>query len=148
MCLSRTVEVVPVVVDDDFFPFVVPPKVCRPFALTTKRNTRVVRAEEREEEEEEEEEAPEEKRRRARFDTEEELLRGETTFACACCAVPVVGATGGVTPMVSKANKKNGATLSKRIDLKLSFTFYLHTQDYLLLSHSVVDTRAVVDIRL
>ena len=33
-------------------------------------------------------------------------------------------------------------------DLKLSFTFYLHTQDYLLLSHSVVDTRAVVDIRL
>ena len=106
MCLSRTVEVVPVVVDDDFFPFVVPPKVCRPFALTTKRNTRVVRAEEREEEEEEE--APEEKRRRARFDTEEELLRGETTFACACCAVPVVGATGGVTPMVSKANKKNG----------------------------------------
>ena len=148
MCLSRTVEVVPVVVDDDFFPFVVPPKVCRPFALTTKRNTRVVRAEEREEEEEEEE-APEEKRRRARFDTEEELLRGETTFAsCACCAVPVVGATGGVTPMVSKANKKNGATLSKRIDLKLSFTFYLHTQDYLLLSHSVVDTRAVVDIRL
>ena len=147
MCLSRTVEVVPVVVDDDFFPFVVPPKVCRPFALTTKRNTRVVRAEEREEEEEEEE-APEEKRRRARFDTEEELLRGETTFACACCAVPVVGATGGVTPMVSKANKKNDATLSKRIDLKLSFTFYLHTQDYLLLSHSVVDTRAVVDIRL
>ena len=105
MCLSRTVEVVPVVVDDDFFPFVVPPKVCRPFALTTKRNTRVVRAEEREEEEEEEE-APEEKRRRARFDTEEELLRGETTFARACCAVPVVGETGGVTPMVSKANKK------------------------------------------
>ena len=106
MCLSRTVEVVPVVVDDDFFPFVVPPKVCRPFALTTKRNTRVVRAEEREEEEEEE--APEEKRRRARFDTEEELLRGETTFARACCAVPVVGETGGVTPM--KANKKD-ATL-------------------------------------
>ena len=109
MCLSRTVEVVAVIIDDDFFPFVVPPKACRPFALTTKRNTRVVRAEEREEEEEEEE-APEEKRR-ARFDTTEELFRGETTFACArgCAGVPVVlVATGGVTPMVSKANKKNG----------------------------------------